>query len=111
MSNKLEEAAIATRINLITFNNYNNESDSNNYSATHTRAISDDTTPVAGKGTGIFLDTYNGGGSLDIYGVPNQSGSGRLAAIARNGATWGYTPDSYYVKPDTSNNIGQVTFG
>lgn len=111
MSNRLEQAAIAARNSLITFNNYNSADDANKYSATHTRAISDETTPIQGKGTGVFLDTYNGGGSFDIFGVPSQGGSGRLAAIANNGATWGYTPNSYYTTPDTSGNVGQVTFG
>jgi hypothetical protein len=111
MSNKLEEAAVNTRSTLIAINNYNSADDANNYGATHTRALSDETTPIYGKGTGVFLDTYNGGGSLDVYGVPSQGGSGRLAAIANNGSTWGYTPDSYYTIPDTSGNVGQVTFG
>jgi len=111
MSNKLEEAAVNTRSTLIAINNYNSADDANNYGATHTRALSDETTPVYGKGTGVFLDTYNGGGSLDVFGVPSQGGSGRLAAIANNGSTWGYTPNSYYTTPDTSGNVGQVTFG
>jgi hypothetical protein len=111
MSNKLEQAAINTRSTLIAINNYNSADNANNYGATHTRALSDETTPVYGKGTGVFLDTYNGGGSLDVYGVPSQGGSGRLAAIANNGSTWGYTPNSYYTTPDTSGNVGQVTFG
>jgi hypothetical protein len=67
---KLEEIAIAKRKELIAGNTYNSVSDTNKYSATHTRAMSDNTTPVNGKGTGVFLDTYNGGGSLDINGSP-----------------------------------------
>ncbi len=110
MSNKLEEAAIAARNKLIAINYYDNVADANNYSATHTRALADDLTPIHGKGTGIFLDTYNGGGDIDINGNPTESGSGRLAAFANNGSTWGYTPDSYYTAPDTSGNIGQVSF-
>ena len=111
MSTKLEQAAIAARNVLIAINNYDNVSDANNYSATHTRALSDQQTPVNGKGTGVFLDTYNGGGSLDIYGNPALAGSGRLAAFANNTSTWGYGPNSYYQAPDTSGNVGQVTFG
>jgi hypothetical protein len=110
-SNKLEEAAIASRNVLIAINNYDNVADANNYTATHTKALSDQETPVKGKGTGVFLDTYNGGGSLDIYGNPAAAGSGRLAAIANNTSTWGYGPTSYYQQPDTSGNAGQVTFG
>lgn len=109
-SNKLEQAAIARREALIAINNYNNEDDGNNYSATHTRALSDELTPVNGKGTGIFLDTYNGGSNIDTYGNPTYGGSGRVPSIANNGATWGYTPDSHYQHPDTSGNVGQVSF-
>ena len=110
-SNKLEQAAIATRNTLIAINNYDNVDDANNYTSTHTRALSDQQTPINGKGTGVFLDTYNGGGSVDIYGASNASGSGRLAAFANNTSTWGYGPTSYYEHPDTSGNFGQVTFG
>jgi hypothetical protein len=110
MSNKLEQAAIATREALIARNNYNNADDNNNYSATHTRALADEETPIYGKGTGVFLDTFNGGGDLDVNGNPTYGGSGRLAAFANNSSTWGYGPDSYYEHPDTSGNVGQVTF-
>jgi hypothetical protein len=110
-SNRLEQAAIATRNSLIAINNYDNVADANNYTATHTRALSDQQTPVNGKGTGVFLDTYNGGGSLDIYGSAAAAGSGRLAAFANNTSTWGYGPSSNYQQPDTSGNVGQVTFG
>jgi hypothetical protein len=110
MSNKLEQAAIATRESLIAKNTYNSVDDANNYTSKHTRALSDELTPVAGKGTGIFLDTYNGGGDLDINGNPNAAGSGRLAAFANNTSKWGYGPDNYYEHPDTSGNVGQVAF-
>tara|TARA_Y100001938_G_C8042694_1_gene407057 strand:+ start:266 stop:601 length:336 start_codon:yes stop_codon:yes gene_type:complete len=111
MSNKLEEIAISKRESLIGKNNYNNEDDANNYSAKHTRAISDTETPVYGKGTGIFLDTYNGGGDFDVNGNPGIAGSGRLAAFANNTSTWGYGPTQYYKAPDTSLNQGQVVIG
>jgi len=111
MSNKLEEAAIAARNTLIAINGYDNVADANNYTATHTKALSDQKTPVKGKGTGVFLDTYNGGGSIDVYGNPTYGGSGRLPAIANNLSTWGYGPSAYYKAPDTSGNVGQVTFG
>lgn len=111
MSNKLEQAAIAARERLIAKNNYNSVDDANNYSAKHTRAISDTTTPIYGKGTGIFLDTYNGGGDFDINGNPSIPGTGRLAAFANNSSTWGYGPTKYYSAPDTSLNKGQVIIG
>ena len=110
-SNKLEQAAIVARNTLIAINGYDNAADANNYTATHTKALSDQQTPVKGKGTGVFLDTYNGGGSLDIYGSSNAAGSGRLAAFANNTSTWGYGPTAYYQHPDTAGNVGQVTFG
>lgn len=110
MSNKLEEAAIAARNALVAINTFNNANPSNNYGATHTRALSDEITPVQGKGTGTLLDTYNGGGSYDIYGTPQYPGSGRLAAFANNESTWGYGPSQPYSTPDTSGNIGQVSF-
>jgi hypothetical protein len=111
MSNALEQAAIAARNTLIAINGYDNVDSANNYTATHTKALSDQQTPVQGKGTGVFLDTYNGGGSFDINGAPNAVGSGRLAAYANNLSTWGYGPSAYYTTPDTSGNVGQVTFG
>ena len=105
-SNKLEEAAKAARLSLVTKNTYKGDDNSNNYTATHTRALSDQETPVNGKGTGIFLDTYNGGGSQDINGSPTAAGSGRIKNIAFNE----YNKDKIYVHPDTSGNKGQVTF-
>lgn len=105
-SNKLEQAAIAARGALLPTNTYNNAADSNNYSATHTRALSDSETPVAGKGTGVFLDTYNGGGSLDINGNPAAAGSGRIKNVAVNQ----YNGNNTYQHPDTSGNVGQFSF-
>lgn len=105
-SNKLEQAAIAARDNNLGFNTYKGDTDSNNYSATHTRALSDQQTPVAGKGTGVFLDTYNGGGSLDINGSPDAAGSGRIQNKAFNQ----YNENQQYEHPDTSGNVGQFSF-
>ena len=102
---KLEEAAIAARAQLIPRNIYNGSDAANNYSAIHTRAKSDDITPVNGKGTGLPFDTYNGGSSNDIDGVANAVGSGRIANVATNQ----YDVQNGYVHPDTSGNIGQVT--
>jgi hypothetical protein len=106
MSNKLEQAAIAARNTLIPRNTYNDADDANNYGATHTRAISDQLTPVAGKGTGVFMDTYNGGGDYDINGNPNYAGSGRVKNVATNQ----YNDDKRYDHPDTTGNVGQVRF-
>lgn len=103
--NKLEEAAIAARQQLITSNTYNNFDAPNNYSATHTRAKSDDLTPKYGKGTGVSFDSTNGGSSDDIHGVPNAAGSGRIANLATNQ----FNNDNPYTIPDMSGNIGQVT--
>jgi len=105
-SNKLEEAAIAARDALVTKNTYKGDDDSNNYTATHTRALADTKTPVHGKGTGVFLDTNNGGGSIDINGAQDAVGSGRIQNIAKNE----YNKDNEYTHPDTSGNEGQFTF-
>lgn len=107
----LEKYAIEQRNKLIPKNLYNNESDSNNYGPTHTRAIADQKTPHYGKGTGTFLDiyNYNGGSDWDIFGnQANSIGSGRNPAFANNYGTWGYDNGHYYKKPDMDKNVGQV---
>ena len=100
---KLGKLAALARKKNITKNDFNGEADANNYTATHTKALSDRETPVKGKGTGVYLDTYNGGGDMDINGNPVYAGSGRNAAMANNTSTWGYGPDSPYTAPDTGN--------
>ena len=114
MPNKLEQAAITQRNFLIAKDTYNQNwstpsNTSNNYTATHTRALADTTTPIYGKGTGKFLDTadYKGGGDYDINGNPKYIGSGRNPAIAKNLSDWGFGPNSWYTIPDTSKNLGQ----
>ena len=112
----LESAAIAQRAFLIPINTYNNVAQANNYTATHTRALSDQTTPVYGKGSGQFLDieNYGGvGGEFDING--NQGlygGSGRNPELILNCSLCCYGPVglnfSNYAAPNTSLNIGQV---
>ncbi len=112
----LEAAAIAARIAILPINTYNNTAPSNEYSATHTRALSDTTTPIYGKGSGGFLDidNYAGvGGDWDINGnQANAIGSGRNPALTMNSSTFGYGPAGLnmtpYVAPNTSGNIGQV---
>ena len=97
-SNKLEEAAIAARQQLLTNNAFNNEAPANNYSVTHTNAKSDETTPNHGKGTGVPFDSANGGSHQDIYGNPNYAGSGRIKNTSINQ----YNGDNNYGHPDTS---------
>ena len=97
-------------------NTYNNFAPANEYTATHTRALSDQTTPIYGKGSGQFLDidNYSGvGGEWDINGNQSNSvGSGRLPQLSLNSSLWGYGPSGLnmttYKSPDTSANIGQV---
>jgi len=98
---KLDLLAEDARRKNIVKNDYNGEADANNYSATHTKALSDHVTPKKGKGTGVYMDTYNGGSEIDINGNPVYGGSGRLAAIANNTSKWGYGPESPYTAPDT----------
>lgn len=101
---KLQEVAEQTRNQLFAKNPYNNSSEANKYSAGHTRAKSDQKTPVAGKGTGTFLDTYNGGSDIDKNGNPDKAGSGRSANMGFNQ----FGKDNKYKHPDTSANEGQV---
>jgi hypothetical protein len=113
---KLEIAAIAARKVLLPKNTYNNDAVANEYTATHTRAISDQSTPIYGKGSGGFLDidNYKGvGGEWDINGnQANSVGSGRIPAMALNGSMWGYGPAGLgmqnYQHPNTAGNKGQV---
>jgi hypothetical protein len=102
---KLEEIAIEARKSLVTKNTFNDYDNSNNYSATHTNAKSDEITPKNGKGTGVSFDTANGGSSDDINGVANAVGSGRIANVLKNE----YNDGNDYHSPDMTGNIGQVT--
>jgi hypothetical protein len=104
-SNKLEEAAIAARQQLLTNNAFNNAAPANNYSVTHTNAMSDETTPNHGKGTGVAFDSANGGSHQDIYGNPNYAGSGRIGNTVINE----FNNDNGYTQPDMTGNVGQVT--
>ena len=108
---KLEVVGLQERIILEVLNLFKGDDPGNGYSATHTNAIGDSQTPEHGRGngTGASLDTenYGIGTKTDIEGNPAVPGSGRIPAIANNGSTWGYTPDSWYVLPDTSLNVGQ----
>ena len=102
--NDLERIAIEKRNELIARNTYNSSDAEQNYSATHTRALSDTETPNYGKGTGVFMDTSAGGSSIDINGSPEAPGSGRIKNVATNE----YNKDNDYETPDMSGNVGQV---
>lgn len=103
----LEKIAIIER-NKLKGKNVYNDLDGNKYEPGHTRALSDTTTPIHGKGTGkeapMGPDVTNGGGDMDINGNPNYPGSGRIKSVASNE----YNENKKYEKPDMSGNIGQV---
>jgi hypothetical protein len=103
--NELEKIAIQKRKELISKNVYNSSADEQNYSAMHTRALSDTETPNHGKGTGKYLDTTEGGSNIDINGNPEAPGSGRVKNIATNE----YNQDNDYDTPDMTGNVGQIT--
>ena len=103
MSSKLELIGINNRNGLIIPNLYKQDwlapgNITNNYSVLHTRALSDNKTPIYGKGTGGFLDTSNylAGGEYDKNGNVRYAGSGRLNAIGINTAQWSYGPTTPY---------------
>lgn len=62
---KLEEIANEQRKALTIKNVFNGDAEGNQYSARHSYALSDEESPMHGKGTGIFLDTNGGGNSTD----------------------------------------------
>jgi hypothetical protein len=108
-SNKLEQAAIIQRAILIPQNAYNDAAPANEYTATHTKALADATTPEQGRGTGAAdpqtaAVDYNGGTNTDKFGNPTMPGSGRQPAFSMNQ----YNLNNGYTAPDTSLNQGQV---
>jgi hypothetical protein len=115
----MEYAAILQRNTLIPINTYNSYAAANQYSLTHTRAITDSQTPNHGRGTGIFLDidNYNAALDWDRFGNPQPgsivgAGIGRTPSITLNNATWGMGPAGLgmtnYTSPNTALNVGQV---
>lgn len=92
---KLDLIGEEARNNHIIKNTFNGNSEDKQYSRTHSMALSDEETPVHGKGTGIELDTENGGGSVDINGDPGISGTGRKGNIRFNQ----YNKTNQYQKP------------
>lgn len=115
----LEYAAIIQRNTLIPINTYKNDTPANQYSLTHTRAITDTQTPNAGRGTARFLDIENYGAGLDWDKLGNPqpgsivgAGIGRSPSLSMNYATWDMGPNGLgmqnYSNPNTSLNVGQV---
>ena len=90
---RLEELADDFRKGNLIKNTYQKD-ESKQYSGTHPNATSDGDNK--GKGTGNFLDTYNGGSDMDINGNPKEPGSGRVKNIAKNQ----YNEDKPYTTPD-----------
>lgn len=101
---KLEQIAEEQRKVLMGRNTYNGFSEDQQYSRTHTRALSDEETPVHGKGTGKYLDTAEGGSSVDRNGDPNMLGSGRNGNIKFNM----YNKENPYRKPGMDGDFGDV---
>ena len=78
--NELSRIAEEARKRILELNIYQDEA-GKRYSATHPNATQaqggvDDFNNIKGKGTGIELDTSNGGGKYDIEGRPDVAGSG-----------------------------------
>jgi hypothetical protein len=115
----MEYAAIIQRNQLIPINTYNSFANANQYSLTHTRAITDGLTPNAGRGTGTFLDINNYGAALDWdkFGNPQPgsivgAGIGRSPSLSLNNGTWQMGPVGLgmtnYSFPNMALNVGQV---
>lgn len=104
-ASKLEEIAKNKREELLTKNSFNKSGEGKKYNVNHSKALSDDKTPDHGKGTGKFLDTYNGGNDFDVNGNPNKSGSGRAQNLGFNK----YSQENGYSHPDTSGNDDQTS--
>jgi hypothetical protein len=100
MASKLEELGKQFRTDNIIKNTYQN-GEGNEYGAKHPNAKADGDNK--GKGTGNFLDTYNGGSINDELGSSNEPGSGRIANVAKNK----YSAEKPYETPTTSDNNNQ----
>jgi hypothetical protein len=101
---KLEIIANEARMNLKVRNTFTGNSESEQYSRTHTRAVSDEETPIRGKGTGKELDTRAGGDSYDINGHASVPGSGRNGNIRVNL----YNENNQYQRPTMDGDFGDV---
>jgi hypothetical protein len=102
---RLEEIANEQRKALTTKNTFNGDSAGSEYSSTHSRALSDEETPIHGKGTGAEFDVNNGGGMYDIKGDGKTPGSGREGNLKFNQ----YKKGDTYTRPDISN-IGDILY-
>lgn len=85
---RLEEIANEARAKLIRDNVYQDVA-GQRYTSTHVNATQggggiDDRQNQKGKGTGEFLDTSKGGGSLDVNGRADVGGSGRKNLLTLN---------------------------
>jgi hypothetical protein len=100
----LEQIAIIHRQTQLAANSFDSSAPANGYSETHTKALSDTTTPVHGKGTGVSMDTTNGGSDVDINGNVLISKTGRVQNMAINP----YDTINGYTTPNTAANVGQV---
>ena len=99
---RLEELADQYRVDNIKGNTYQKDKE---YGATHKNAKGDG--DPKGKGTGEYLDTYNGGSDVDINGNGVDSKTGRNALLGINeskndnpNGVKGYGPDKPYTTPD-----------
>ena len=93
---RLGQIGDEARQNLITQNIYQDQI-GRRYTATHPNATQaqggvDDRLNNKGKGTGEYLDTRNGGGSVDINGRPELGIGARQDAFTKNI----YTRDNPY---------------
>lgn len=102
---KLEQISNEARKSLLTKNVFNGNAESNQYSATSSYALSDEETPIHGKGTGKFLDVNGGGGLYDIKGDGKTPGSGREGNLKFNS----FRAGEEYTKPDTSS-LGNIIY-
>lgn len=93
---RLSEIADKARENLITQNVYQNlpgkSYNSRHPNATQEQGGVDDRNNIKGKGTGQYLDTTNGGSSVDVNGKPELGIGGRADAQTKNL----YTSDNPY---------------
>ena len=101
---KLEQLADEYRVENLKGNIYQKD-EGKQYSDKHPNATSDG--DIKGKGTGEYLDTYNGGSETDIKGDANIAKTGRNALIAENeskngsvNGPNGYGPNKPYRAPD-----------
>jgi hypothetical protein len=83
---KLEELANTARESMLSKNVYtpNSQYSSSHPNATQAGGGIDDPLNVKGKGTGITLDTTNGGSSIDVNGSPSIAVPTGRAALQGN---------------------------